>query len=295
MMTILKDNNGNHVVQKAIQVVPQESMPFLMDLFRGQVQGFATHAFGCRIIQRMLESGTVAEKEELMKEIYASTPTLITDQFGNYVAQHIIEKGDPKPKSYFIDYITAHLYEYSTHKFASNVVETCIKHGSAVERQTIINKLLTPEAGGGYLVDRIMLDQYGNYVIQHTVEKLRGEDKAHMVREIRLRFNDLKKSHTSRQMGAIERLLDKHEKLLNVEEAPAPPKANKRNPAELQLDVSSPSTTPALTMENSSPKSNNSASSDKGKDVSDMTIATGKMTIEPTTQLQVVTVDEDAN
>lgn len=329
LFNVLKDNNGNHVVQKIIQLVPQKSMPFVMELFRGQVQTLATHAFGCRIIQRMLEFGNPQEKEELMGEINVCAPQLITDTFGNYVAQHIIGKGDPEDKSFFINFIIDRLYEYSTHKFASNVVEKCVEFGTIEQRQTIMDKLLTPDSNGNYLIDRVMLDQYGNYVIrkslfvglylldfripdpastkvgldcmltyrlEHIVGRLRGQDKVDLLKQMKQRFTALKRTVTSRQMGAIERLLEKNEKLLNSdnnESSPAP--ANKRNPAELQLDISSPANTPALTMENSSPRSNNSASSVKGKDVTDMTITNAKTSVDSTLQLEVVDADAEAN
>jgi hypothetical protein len=51
----VKDQNGNHVIQKAIEKVDQNVIEFIVDSFEGQIAGLAVHPYGCRVIQRLLE------------------------------------------------------------------------------------------------------------------------------------------------------------------------------------------------------------------------------------------------
>ena len=79
-MKVIRDQNGNHVIQKIIELVPRQHLDFIMNTIRGQVSSLASHAYGCRVIQRMLEHGTEEDKAEIMNELHSSTHLLITDQ-----------------------------------------------------------------------------------------------------------------------------------------------------------------------------------------------------------------------
>lgn len=308
-MRIVKDQNGNHVVQKAITLVPRMCIPFIMNSFRGHITTFATHGYGCRIIQRILESGTEEEKRELLDAIHASLTQLINDQYGNYVTQHVLEKGPEAERSRMVEVIYGQLIEFSTHKYASNVVESAIEYGSEDQRRAIKAKLMTVDSNGQHPLDKVMLDQFGNYVMRkldHSIslDKLRltsraekmakhlsGEEKADLLDEMERRFLVLKKSANSRQVGAIERSMEKYKQANNVNAKTGTSQpTGRKTPAEIHLDVNTTATTPALTSENSSPKSASSPSTKSG----DETISsTGKVTTKSALGAQPGVVDVD--
>lgn len=165
-MQVIKDQNGNHVVQMVIKLVPRLCIPFIMDSFRGQVDQLSAHNYGCRVVQRMLEHGTDGERKALMDELHAHADILITDQFGNYVTQHIIAQGNPEDRNKMITLVIDNLVALCKHKFASNVVEKCIEHGTMEERQMIMRKLLDIGLDGSSLLQSMIRDQFGNYVIR---------------------------------------------------------------------------------------------------------------------------------
>ena len=51
VMRCVRDQNGNHVIQKCIECVPPEKIDFIISAFRGQVAALSTHPYGCRVIQ----------------------------------------------------------------------------------------------------------------------------------------------------------------------------------------------------------------------------------------------------
>lgn len=51
----VQNQNGNHVIQKCIERVPSEHVNFIIDSFKGRAYDMSVHAYGCRVIQRMLE------------------------------------------------------------------------------------------------------------------------------------------------------------------------------------------------------------------------------------------------
>ena len=168
MLKVIRDQNGNHVVQKVIELVPRQYLDFIMNNLRGQVQALATHTYGCRVVQRVLEFGSEQDKEEVMRELHSSIQMLITDQFGNYVAQHVILHGKPEDSQRFIQLVLDNLSAYSKHKFASNVVEKCIECATGAQRTHVREMLRTPTADGSTLLQQMIKDQFGNYVVRKS-------------------------------------------------------------------------------------------------------------------------------
>ncbi|KAI1857585.1 uncharacterized protein JN550_013154 [Neoarthrinium moseri] len=267
ILRIVKDQNGNHVIQKIISLVPRICVPFMMTAFRGQINNLAAHNYGCRVVQRMLEQGTEEERRDLMDEVHACAPQLITDQYGNYVAQHIVQHGSDKDRARTISLVIDQLIEYSIHKFASNVVEKCVEFGTDEERKIIKTKLVTADAKGNHPLDRVMIDQYGNYVLQKVVGRLDAQDRDDLLIEVQQRFAILRQSTVSgRQMAAIERLLGNYEPKSSASSQTASKTPAAAATRGLQIDVNSSAPTPALTTENGSPESSSPPSTNLGDD-----------------------------
>ena len=171
VLRCVKDQNGNHVVQKAIERVPAEHIQFIINAFTGQVQSLATHPYGCRVIQRMLEHCTEPARTSVLQELHACASSLIVDQYGNYVTQHVIEHGREGDRARIISLVTLQLLTFSKHKFASNVVEKSIQFGSDQQRQMIVATLTALNDKGESPLQSLMRDQYGNYVIRKSCSR----------------------------------------------------------------------------------------------------------------------------
>ena len=100
VLKCVKDQNGNHVVQKCIETVEPSCLQFIIAaVFRGQVFSLSTHPYGCRVIQRILEHCTPEQTGPVLEELHSHTEALIQDQYGNYVVQHVLDRGKPEDKS----------------------------------------------------------------------------------------------------------------------------------------------------------------------------------------------------
>lgn len=51
IMRCVRDQNGNHVIQKCIECIPQDAIQFIVSSFYDQVVTLSTHPYGCRVIQ----------------------------------------------------------------------------------------------------------------------------------------------------------------------------------------------------------------------------------------------------
>ena len=99
VLKCVKDQNGNHVVQKCIETVEPSRLQFIIDAFQGQVYNLSTHPYGCRVIQRILEHCAAEQTTPVLEELHSNIEALIQDQYGNYVVQHVLDRGKPEDKS----------------------------------------------------------------------------------------------------------------------------------------------------------------------------------------------------
>lgn len=176
----IQDQNGNHVVQKCVEVVP-DRCGFIVEAFTGRVRELATHAYGCRVIQCIMQNCPAYEKG-IFDELLADILTLTEDQYGNYVVQHVLLHTSEKQAELVFDKLKDHFYRFSVHKFASNVMERLFSRASDAQRLYIIQSItrelngVPPEdCGEGVLkpptqLFYMMKDQFANYVIQKVVD-----------------------------------------------------------------------------------------------------------------------------
>ncbi|ETN40889.1 uncharacterized protein HMPREF1541_05169 [Cyphellophora europaea CBS 101466] len=207
VLKVIRDQNGNHVVQKAIERVPAEHIQFIIEAHKGEVVKLAQHTYGCRVIQRILEHCTPASKRVILDELHGCIAPLITDAFGNYVVQHVVQNGEPDDRRRVVSIVLQQLLVFSKHKFASNVVEKCLEHADDDQQSMLFTRLIHPDASGQTPVFGLLRDQYGNYVIQKVFGMLEGQQRAMLESEMRACFLQLKRTSYGKQVIAIEKLL----------------------------------------------------------------------------------------
>eukprot|EP01065_Artemidia_motanka_P018961 TRINITY_DN2235_c1_g1_i6.p1 TRINITY_DN2235_c1_g1~~TRINITY_DN2235_c1_g1_i6.p1 ORF type:complete len:806 (+),score=222.08 TRINITY_DN2235_c1_g1_i6:167-2584(+) len=163
----VRDQNGNHVIQKCVERMPQH-VRFIVQTFVGRVCEFATHTYGCRCLQRILENCHGHEEiVPILEEVLEHVHSLVTDQYGNYVVQHVLINGNPQYQYTVTHKLRGYYTVLSTHKFASNVVEKMFEYATPQLRVSMLEEMMSCrlENGQSGLVNAVT-DQYGNYVIQ---------------------------------------------------------------------------------------------------------------------------------
>ncbi|KAI4099754.1 MAG: hypothetical protein L6R37_005823 [Teloschistes peruensis] len=250
VMRCVKDQNGNHVVQKAIERIPAEHIQFIVNAFTGQVHELSKHAYGCRVIQRMLEHCVEPTRSAILQELHGCAQHLIGDQYGNYVTQHIIEHGRDEDRARIISLVTSNIINYSKHKFASNVVETCIKFGDAEQRKKIVDILSAVNEKGDSNLQYLIRDQYCNYVIQTLIHELKGAELDEFIETLKPQLAILKRFAYGKQVQAIEALL-----YTTMPPIPARHRTNSAVPPPIDTSASVVPTPPLLTGDGQSPQS----------------------------------------
>lgn len=178
----INDQNGNHVIQKAIENIPISNILFIVDQLKGQTSKYATHSYGCRVIQRLLEFGDDTTRENILTELKGHFSELIKNEFGNYVIQYILKSTNENSniledsKMHIISLVQENILDFSCHKYASNVVEQIFVLGTEEQKKTMYELVLpknvkdATELKEDELIYLMMKDQYANYVIQKMVK-----------------------------------------------------------------------------------------------------------------------------
>eukprot|EP01059_Diplonema_ambulator_P001769 TRINITY_DN1148_c0_g1_i2.p1 TRINITY_DN1148_c0_g1~~TRINITY_DN1148_c0_g1_i2.p1 ORF type:complete len:646 (+),score=195.01 TRINITY_DN1148_c0_g1_i2:43-1980(+) len=172
------DQNGNHVIQKCIECLPMYSA-FIIESFQTKVPNLATHPYGCRVLQKILEYGKANPQSPLavatvpvIWEIISNVQMLVMNQNGNYVVQHVMSNTSAKFSQAIVGNLLSIFTKLSCHKFASNVAEKVYQHANQDERILIVRSICTsPTPKGEPPLFKMMGDQFGNYVIQKVLNQ----------------------------------------------------------------------------------------------------------------------------
>ena len=214
VLTCIQDQNGNHVMQKCIEVMSIKAkeaearrgdadlsaamagkIQFIVDDVLANVKTLCCHPYGCRVLQRMLEHCVEFQKSATLDQIQLCHKALLDDQYGNYVIQHVLQYGRDVDRDSLLNIIVENdLLKLSRQKFASNVVEKLLKYGNSNQRNTIVREMLkvvseggTGQEGVGSSVVLLMVrDAYANYVVQTAIDVVpEGNEKRLLLEELK--------------------------------------------------------------------------------------------------------------
>lgn len=161
VLSCIHDQNGNHVVQKCIEVMCEKAreardkgdtsqadfyedqIEFIVSDALGNVKELSCHPYGCRVLQRILEYCPEPNRSKALNEIAKCHRVLLDDQYGNYVIQHILQYGRDSDRDSILDIVVSNgVLLLSRQKFASNVVEKLLKYGSPTQRLAVVREML---------------------------------------------------------------------------------------------------------------------------------------------------------
>ncbi|XP_020255462.1 putative pumilio homolog 7, chloroplastic [Asparagus officinalis] len=179
-LNLIKDLNGNHVVQRCLQSLSAEDNQFIFDAAAKYCVDIATHRHGCCVLQRCITFSTGEYRAHLVNEIAANGLLLAQDAFGNYVVQFILDLKNPSAASNLASQFEGNYVHLSTQKFSSNVVEKCLKLFTDNAQARIVIELLSVNR-----FEMLLQDPYANYVIQSALAHTKGPLNVALVNAIR--------------------------------------------------------------------------------------------------------------
>ena len=164
VVTLIKDLNGNHVIQRCLHHLNSTDNQFIYDAVSRHCVSVATHKHGCCVLQRCIDYATIAQKRQLVQEIVNNALELVQDAFGNYVVQYVLDLNETTVSAGIVTNLIGHISSLSVQKFSSNVVEKCLELPNDRLRAKMIEELIHAER-----LPRLLQDPYANYVLQKAL------------------------------------------------------------------------------------------------------------------------------
>ncbi|KAG0520869.1 hypothetical protein BDA96_08G111400 [Sorghum bicolor] len=179
-LELIKDPNGNHVVQKCLQAFEADDNKAIFDAAALHCLDIGMQCHGCCVLQRCIARSRGEHRDKLVAAIAGNGFKLAQDAYGNYVVQYVIDLKIPNANSSLAQQFEGKYIHLSMQKFSSNVVEKCLKVFKEVDKAKIILEILaTPH------LEQLLQHPYANYVIYSALQNSKGSLHSALTNAIR--------------------------------------------------------------------------------------------------------------
>ena len=158
VVELIKDQNGNHVIQKCLVAFPPEEREFVYQTVSANVVDIATHRQGCCVLQRCIDAATTDKKMLLINRIVDNAVLLVQDAFGNYVVQYVLDMAIDDVNMRLASLFTERLLDLSKQKFSSNVIEKCLQQVKPAAQEMMVTEMCSQR-----MLGQMLQDQFANY------------------------------------------------------------------------------------------------------------------------------------
>ncbi|KAJ1265399.1 hypothetical protein BS78_08G074100 [Paspalum vaginatum] len=179
-LELIKDPNGNHVVQKCLQSFEANDNKAIFDAAAVHCLDIGMQCHGCCVLQRCIARSRGEHREKLVAAIACNGFELAQDAYGNYVVQYVIDLKIPNANSSLAQQFEGRYIHLSMQKFSSNVVEKCLKVFKEADKAKIILELLAMPH-----LEQLLQHPYANYVIYSALQNSKGSLHSALTNAIR--------------------------------------------------------------------------------------------------------------
>jgi hypothetical protein len=174
-MDLVRDMNGNHVIQRMLAVMGKQRASFVFDLVQRECLAVSMHRHGCCVMQRSLDHADSPTRASIIEHVIQHARKLVCDPFGNYVVQYVLDLKQIPLTLRVIQSLHGVVAELSLQKFSSNVIEKCLTCG---DREIV--GLVAAELQLATNFGTLLHDPFANYVIQ-TLLTVGSDDEVSML------------------------------------------------------------------------------------------------------------------
>jgi hypothetical protein len=180
VVPLIKDLNGNHVIQRSLQKFTPQDKQFVYDAAVPRCMDVATHRHGCCVIQRCIDHASEEQRMWLTDEIARNALTLVTDPFGNYVVQYVLDLNVEHMVRKVCAAFRGCFASLCMNKFSSNVMEKSLQSAPDDIQESFVAELMEPAT-----LPKLLQDQYANYVVQTALTVSKPPQLTHLQEAIR--------------------------------------------------------------------------------------------------------------
>ncbi|KAI8598011.1 armadillo-type protein [Dissophora ornata] len=175
-LQLMTDVFGNYVIQKFFEHGSLEHKTMLAKQMEGHVLSLALQMYGCRVVQKALEHVLSDQQTILVKELEGHVLKCVKDQNGNHVIQKAIECIPAEHIQFIMSAFSGQVYSLATHPYGCRVIQRMFEH-CADTKTPLMEELHR-------FIPSLVQDQYGNYVVQHILERGKSSEKSFVISQV---------------------------------------------------------------------------------------------------------------
>ena len=187
LIQITKDSNSSHIIIKYVNVVKHPDNNALFESIAHNFMILSKDKHGCCVIQKTIEAANQQQKEQFFTLCNNNCNELINDQFGNYVIQYVVGLNTEIINKYIVELIMSNVLYLCKEKYASNVVERFLCNKNSYSK-SLIEIIVNNDA----FIHELLVDSYGNYIIQRILMIVVGEERLKIVKLVVEWFEEIK-------------------------------------------------------------------------------------------------------
>jgi hypothetical protein len=213
LLNIAKDSYGNHVIQKYLSCITYPDNELIFNTIKTNMLTIVNSKHGCCVIQKAVKEGHACQKKEIMKEINKYLFEILANQFGNFAIQYILTtdfKEGEIDLNELTDLIGNNIVYLGKQKYSANVLEKCFENSNMNIQMKFADKILERKDN----VEELVLDTFGNYVIQKCLLILKGDKYNEMLHIIAGQLSKIKQQPFGNKL--ISKLLVTHKIFGNI-------------------------------------------------------------------------------
>jgi len=190
VLNLIKDINGNRVMQSIIQNIKNKELltPIYKEMNENITEIIKTKS-GCCVFTKVLLNITERDLNSMVDIIFSNINQLINDEFGNISLKRIIKLNNENYNEKIFNHIKDNITHLSCQKFSSNVIDACLDNITSLKKKTI-EKLIENENN----IHNLIIDNFGNYIIQNALQNAEEKEFNIIIQQIKKNEKKLKQS-----------------------------------------------------------------------------------------------------
>jgi hypothetical protein len=172
---IIIDKFGNYLIQKFFEYLPQKELYLFMNSIKENFLKIGLNQYGTRVIQRIMDFIKSSGGEDYVKNynffVILITPNII--QFSNDLnGCHIIQKillAENFDNNFCYNYYRENIVKIANDKNGCCFLQKCINKLNEAQLDNMLESIFNK-------IKEIVIDQYGNYVIQYVLKTIKEQN-----------------------------------------------------------------------------------------------------------------------
>ena len=158
--------NAGHIVANHVMCTDEIRNQFIIDFLNNNIIAISSEQHSCCTLQKCMEYASSIQRTLLTDTIINHCSLMFNNNFGNFVIHYIIRLRSFSINHKIILNLLKDFENLSKMKYSSSIIEKCLIFSSQETKNLILTKLITEKD----LVQELLKNKFGNYVIQKALE-----------------------------------------------------------------------------------------------------------------------------